>query len=213
MQAITLVLCALFFCVQFSKGQLLGIGVAEQITDFSCFPSQGYVLAFIRAYQNSGKVDNHAKANILAAAHAGMYINIYINPCPKCNITPELQVDQVIKELKDTTYVTAIVMIKRRDNWGIDKVSNCQFLKAMLTEIKKNGITPAIGSDIDPWSTIMGSDCIVNTYASDLLWEKPDKKMNFDNFKSFGGYTKPNAKEYDSGVSLCNQTVDLIYIQ
>ena len=106
------------------NAMLNGISIKEKIADFSCFPKTGYFFAFIRGYKNDGTVDPNARANVIAAAKAGMYINVYMNPANIGKTKPEAQVQNMVKALNGTDYLTIVVMVK--DKWSKTEADNCQ---------------------------------------------------------------------------------------
>ena len=59
------------------------------------------------------------------------------------------------------------------------------------------------------WSQIMGSAGACNGFGSIPLWYAHyDNNPSFSDFQKFGGWTKPNMKQYEGDVTLCGAGVD-----
>ena len=198
-------------CVSISNATIEGVTVRTAINDFSCFPTQGYDFTFIRAFMRTGKVDPNARANVIAANRVGMAVNVFIRPCMECNIKPNEIVLKVIKELKGTVYYSIIVMIQH-DDWSPNQTANCNYLKAMIAEIKRNEKNEAVGANSEVWNTVMGKNCLIGKDVKNLMWEEHDEEKDIKNFKPFGGFTAPTSKEYAGSVNVCEHVVDLLYL-
>jgi hypothetical protein len=62
------------------------------------------------------------------------------------------------------------------------------------------------------WQNIFGSKTACNTLSSHELWYAHyDGKTSFEDFSSFGGWTKPFMKQYLGTSSLCGAGVDKNY--
>ena len=98
-----------------------------------------------------------------------------------------------------------------RYDWSSDKSSNQAFIKAMVDEGISLGVTAGIYSSYYSWQDIVGLDY---TYPKDKglpLWyphyENPPNP-SFSDFKTFGGWTKPNIKQYKGTSTDCGASVD-----
>ena len=90
--------------------------------------------------------------------------------------------------------------------------SNCKFLGDIVNAIKSHGKTPGIYSSYYQWEGIMGSAGACTNYASLPLWYAHyDNSPSFSDFRSFGGWTKPNIKQYMGDTTLCGAGVDISF--
>ena len=73
-------------------------------------------------------------------------------------------------------------------------------------------MTPGIYSSYYMWESIMGSvgACTTNNHVS-LWYAHYDGSASFSDFRSFGGWTKPNIKQYVGDTTLCGAGVDLSF--
>jgi len=66
-----------------------------------------------------------------------------------------------------------------------------------------------IYSSNSQWTPIMGGSTAFSKYP--LWYAHYDYKDNFSDFSPFGGWSKPNIKQYQGTTSLCSASVDLNY--
>lgn len=99
--------------------------------------------------------------------------------------------------------------IEGTDYWSSSTSSNVKFLSEMVAEGKARGVSLGIYSSKSQWTPIMGG----STEFSDLpLWYAHyDNNPSYSDFTAFGGWTKPNIKQYQGTTSLCSASVDLNY--
>lgn len=62
------------------------------------------------------------------------------------------------------------------------------------------------------WQSILGSTSACTSVATQPLWYAHyDNNPSFSDFTKFGGWTKPNIKQYQGTHSLCGASVDSNY--
>lgn len=187
-----------------------GVTVRTAIKDFTCFKQQRYIFAMVRGFLNVGKVDPNVRANLIAAEKAKLlYTDVFMNPCPQCELKPEDQVNMLLKEIAGTTFSTIYVVVQPKDKWGPDKDENCRYVNAMIDEINRHEFYGGVGSDIDDWKEVVGAGCMITSEKSGCWWDKHDKIAGFEHFKPFGGFTFPSVKEYDGPARICDTDVEL----
>ena len=187
-----------------------GVTTRTLIKDFSCFKSNHYIYAIVRAFLNVGRVDPNAKETLkVAAAQKLLYADIYANPCIECKMTPETTVDVIVDALKETTYNNFWLVITPNDKWTANTTYNCDYANRFLRQAKKLGKSPGIGSDAPSWEKVMGKGCEITVDYAGCWWLKHDKEQSFEKFKPFGGFTFPTIKEFDGPSKMCNMDVDL----
>lgn len=81
-----------------------------------------------------------------------------------------------------------------------------------MNRIKYHGKTPAIYSNAYMWETIFKSKTACPAMGAYQIWYAHyDKKADFSDWKNFGGWTKPNIKQYQGDTTLCGASVDKNY--
>lgn len=92
---------------------------------------------------------------------------------------------------------------------GHDANSNCQFVADILNRVRAKGKTPGIYATRYMWQSIFGSFSACPSVASAQLWYAHyDGSPSFSDFSSFGGWGKPNIKQFQGDTTLCGAGVD-----
>ncbi len=175
-----------------------------------CLLANNFDTLYIRAYRSSGTVDPNVLTNIANAVTAGFKdISVYIFPCVPCG-NPRKQVQDTILHLGKAPYVKLWLDIEERA-WTKDKSFNQQFVTELLDEMKKCGKPTGVYASLYQWDQIVGKDW--EGAKDHLLWyPRWDHNANFDDFKPFGGWTKPYAKQYEPNGNICGMPgTDLDY--
>jgi len=92
--------------------------------------------------------------------------------------------------------------------WSSNAQSNINFLQGMVDEGNKRGVAMGIYSSSSQWSPIMGG---TSQFKNLPLWYahyENTPNPSFSDFKSFGGWSKPNVKQYVGTTSICSASVD-----
>jgi len=183
---------------------------ASQST-FTCLKNGGYSFAIVRGYCSFGGIDSSAKASIQAAANAGLYHDAYHFPCMG-KVSPQTQVDQIVNYLGNLPGEYWID-VEHNPSAGCGwqgAAANCNFLEQLVNAFKGKGKTPGIYASKSQWTTIMGSAGACAKFAGLPLWYPHyDNVQNFNDFSSFGGWSKPTIKQYVGDTTACGLGVDL----
>jgi hypothetical protein len=76
----------------------------------------------------------------------------------------------------------------------------------MVDEAKKQGVTLGIYTSASQWNPIMGGSTKFSYLP--LWYAHYDNNPSFSDFVAFGGWTKPNIKQYKGTTSVCSASVD-----
>jgi GH25 family lysozyme M1 (1,4-beta-N-acetylmuramidase) len=96
---------------------------------------------------------------------------------------------------------------------GHDSASNCNFVTEIVNRIKAKGKHAGIYGSKTMWTSIFGSASACHTLGAEPLWYAHyDGHANFQDFGSFGGWTKPAMKQYLGDVNMCGAGVDKNYL-
>jgi len=185
--------------------------VSSAINDISCFSNLGISFLIIRGFLQFGRVDPNLKENVRKAYYLNRSPLVYMIPCVKCDMLPDEQVRKVVAEISGLTYSAIIIKVMLGGGWSSDKGSNCEYIKIMVAEIRKN-TSAAIQTDSAVWNATMGSECIINVGSSYVfgIWEKHDSKDWFSDYVPFAGFRNVTRKEYAGPVTECGMTVDRV---
>jgi GH25 family lysozyme M1 (1,4-beta-N-acetylmuramidase) len=192
-----------------------GVDVSQPLSaaTFHCIMNTHVSFAIIRGYCSYGGLDSHAVASLTAAKSVGLITDIYMFPCRSKSATA--QVNEMMAGIPNNLFGMVWLDIETNPSTGCswaghDAASNCAFTQELISAIKAKGKNPGLYSSLYMWETIFGSRSACPSVASQQLWYAHyDGSPSFDDFSSFGGWTKPNIKQYKGDTTLCGAGVDL----
>lgn len=91
--------------------------------------------------------------------------------------------------------------------WHADKNRNREFFNGLIRGIKSAGVKVGVYSSTYQWGSIMGNDFTAGS-PYPLWYAHYDNTPNFNDFRPFGGWTKPAIKQYAGDHTLCGVGVD-----
>ena len=174
--------------------------------------------AIARAWRSSGTMDPNAVQNINNARAAGIpNVDVYLFPCRAKSAAD--QVSQMISALGSANYGMIWLDVETNPSTGcswssFSAASNCQYVGELVNAIKSHGKVPGIYASRYMWTEIMGAASACTSYTSVSMWYAHyDNKETMDDYPAlaFGGWTKPNVKQYKGTTTLCNAGVDLSF--
>ncbi|CAM9668161.1 unnamed protein product [Ectocarpus fasciculatus] len=213
-----------------------GVDVSQRTyTDaWQCMKNEGNTFGIVRVYCSSGHPDENGPATINDAWSGGMsYVDGYIFPCYSCGNAAQ-QMDDTISYLSSNG--VSLLGVKTEDSetlmskyngtlgatvgmlwidvegtqyWSSDPSSNVNFIQEMVDEGNRQGVNLGIYTSNSQWSPIAGGSTQFSMYP--LWYPHYDSWASFDDFTSFGGWTKPSIKQYQGTTSDCGASVDLNY--
>ena len=194
-----------------------GVDISQPFSTsvFQCMKGQGVSFVIPRAYCSFGGVDSHATANLQAARAAGLNTDVYLFPCRSKSGSG--QVSDLFAHVSPSLYGTVWIDVETNPSsgcsWnGHSAASNCEFVTEIANSIKSHGKTAGIYASLSMWESIMGSKNACGGLASHPLWYAHyDHNPSFGDFAAFGGWTKPNMKQYVGDTTLCGAGIDYNY--
>ena len=185
---------------------LSGVDVSSAVDAFTCLRSSGYDFAITRGYQSFGQVDPTAKQNIANAKGAGIqYVDVYLFPCYPCG-DPATQANQLWAALGGT-FGTVWLDIETYQ-WSSNLAANQAFITTLANTLAGHGAKIGIYSSYYNWEAIVGLSWTgMSKYP--LWYAHYDDNPSFSDFVAFGGWTKPNIKQYNGSSTVCGVGVDL----
>ncbi len=78
--------------------------------------------------------------------------------------------------------------------WSSSATNNINFIVAMANQGKARGVSLGVYTSKSQWTPITGSSTKMASYP--LWYAHYDNVKSFSDFSAFGGWTKPNVKQY-----------------
>ncbi|KRX03760.1 Glycoside hydrolase, superfamily [Pseudocohnilembus persalinus] len=191
-----------------------GVDISDGVgsSTCSCFANQGYRFVIARGYRSFGALDTSAYGSLSTCKAQGLITDAYHFPCLG-KVSAQTQAQETYNALHSvvgTFWMDVETNPSSGCGWSTDINKNCQFLQDLVNAYKKLGALVGIYASSYEWQTIFGSteNC---PYFKDLpLWYAHyDGSQSFSDFKSFGGWTKPNMKQYAGDKTVCSTDLDL----
>lgn len=177
---------------------------------FSCTIQNGWSFVIVRSYCSYGGVDSNAPATLNQAIAAGMpYHDVYHFPCIGVDASSQVQADyNQVHGLFGMMWFDIETNPSPNCGWS-DASTNCNFMLQLIQAAQGLGIHPGIYASAYMWGNIMGDGCTVGADNGVPLWYAHyDQNPSFSDFSPFGGWTKPNIKQYWDSVGMCGINAD-----
>ena len=189
-----------------------GVDVSQAVSesDWNCLQSPGgqgaVAFGVARVYSELGHVDTTGIATVKAARAAGIkYMDGYIFPCVKCG-NPAAQVSAAHSACGASCGMLWLDI--EGSSWKTAS-ENQVFIKAMVDECAALGVQCGVYANWNSWSEIVGKSWSYPASKGLPVWYPHyDNSPSFSDFESFGGWSKPNIKQYIGDHSSCGVGVD-----
>ena len=196
----------------------VGVDVSQPVSEsqWKCLQSpggQGSVdFAVVRVYESVGRVDSSGVSTIKAARNAGVrFVDGYLFPCVpsgRCP-SPEQQVNATVFALERAgASIGSLWYDVEPLSWSKDHGENQEFLKRMIDAGRAHNVKAGIYTNWNSWSEIMGEWSYPHDQGLPVWYPHYDGSKSFSDFQSFGGWAKPNIKQYLGDKSSCSAGVD-----
>ena len=190
-----------------STFQALGFDheLLHSVSNLVCLKQAGYNYAIFRGYRSYGIFDPVILDNLKNAETAAIKADVYLFPCVKC-LNPRAQVDTLVDGIKNYKYGMIWIDIEIYA-WNDNLVTNQQFILDMIDQVKKRGVSVGVYTSYHNWEYIVGINW-EGIKEVPLWYAHWDRVMSFDDFKPFGGWTKPVMKQFASDGIICGTNID-----
>lgn len=174
-----------------------------------------YAFVVPRGYHSSGSVDTGVCTTIKHAKSSGIKgRDAYLFPCPTCSKSAGTQVKELVDYLNAncaSAWTGRIWLDIEGTQYWSSTSNNKKFYEALVDACKSKSPKCGVYSSSSQWSALFGSTSY--SYGSGLpLWYAHyDGSASFDDFKAFGGWTSPHAKQYAGTTTVCSTGVDKNY--
>ncbi|EYC00597.1 hypothetical protein Y032_0114g430 [Ancylostoma ceylanicum] len=194
----------------------LDLSVPVSTSTFQCIRQSYYNVAFVRGYSpaGQGQFDPYACTNIQNANAAGLGTEVYMTPQPKSSKSGAQQFDEMYGGLRNSNINVRSVWIQVTSpiNWYASSTTNINILNSILSRASQYGLSIGIYTNVYDWNQITGGASINNA----MLWywnvygagPTNESPANFNDFRSFGGWTAPSVKQFGQVESVCGVTVN-----
>jgi len=187
-----------------------GVDISSPVSkeSFTCMRNAGYTFAVARAFESINQPDSNAPATIANAWAAGLlHVDVYIFPCPTCG-NPAGQIQRMLSFLKShgSRFGMVWLDIEGPQYWHSSTSENQAFFNGLVSELKNQNIHVGVYTSESQWVPIMGSSTAGSSYP--LWYAHYDGAPNFNDFRSFGGWSKPSIKQFIGDATLCGAGVD-----
>eukprot|EP01132_Coremiostelium_polycephalum_P007377 gene7377-9061_t len=197
-------------CFKLSESTL-GVDISQEstITNFQCLSENGYKFAIIRCSRSNGLLDVNCPHSIYNAWAGGMqYVDIYIFPCYRCGDGyGQMQNMTSFVEGYEAKYGMVWIDIELPQYWSNDTELNRDFFNDMVKGGNDLGLKMGVYSSLSQWNRIFGADFEGGSQFP-LWYAHYDNQPNFNDFREFGGWTKPALKQYLGDVTVCGIGLD-----
>jgi len=194
-------------------GGVYGVDVSTPVSTskFRCLKSKGLNFAVARAWHSTGTPDTAAPGTVAAAWSAGIaHVDVYMFPCFGCG-NPSGQVRSLVSFLSSHGVKYGMIWLDIEGPgiyWGTNRVANQAFFNALRDEVVGLGKSLGVYTSASQWVPIFGSS-FTGGSAHHLWYAHYDGSPSFGDFKSFGGWTRPNVKQYSDKGSQCGVSYDI----
>ncbi|KAF8356185.1 hypothetical protein PRIPAC_97808 [Pristionchus pacificus] len=184
----------------------LGIDTISAISTsgFQCLRSNNYAF-YIGRVGATGR--STRPASNIKNAHSGALewnsnVDAYLFPChSSCCGSAKQQVSDSVNAFRNGGAKCGTLWLDVEIyNWGSNLATNQQFILDMVSQCKSMGVTVGIyTNNNNNWQNVVGIDWAgVSSYP--IWWANYNGVANFNNFKPFGGWSKPAIHQYSGDV-------------
>jgi hypothetical protein len=203
------------------------LGVVSDVTDTGvanaagCIVKAGYTdnTLGVSSSPTAILIDNTGLANLNKSRTAFSQVNIAFFTCRGRD--PIAQADNFLNKISKKLFDNVWVYLGQESLYyqcspsSYTPAQNCDYMRAIISEFKKNGVNVGIASNAETWKDQFGTFCGDLGASLPLYWV-PDQDNNpsFAGFKPFGGWQTPAVKVYKWGSSIAScagVNVDLSY--
>ncbi|KAI9265246.1 glycoside hydrolase superfamily [Phascolomyces articulosus] len=212
--------------VGFAQAQTVGVDVSAltSVSAFQCANGEGYTQAVVRCYieaygQNpGGALDSNCYQNYQNALDGGFdAVDIYMFPCSgrsTCK-SPGTQVQEIIDYVGSNKMTFGTLWLDVEIDPSANNWPSASEAQATLQEYKSvlnaSGWKWGVYSSQSQWSQIVGSADWELDSSVPVWYAHWDEALSFDNFATFGGWSKPTIKQYAGDVTFCSAGWDKNY--
>ena len=204
---------ALFLATAFASSMYgVDISTLHEVYHFQCLINNGFTFVIPRCYCSVGCMDDNCHQNMINAKNAGMSrIDTYFFPCFTCGNVAG-QVASYYKELITYSVQPERTWFDVEGEWSSSTTTNQVFLMEMINKARSIGFVHGIYTNYYQYIYFFGESYIFKYASETQLWYPIyDFEPSLDGLTMFGGWTRPNIKQYAGNQNFCDAWVDFNY--
>ncbi|RIB27827.1 Glycoside Hydrolase Family 25 protein [Gigaspora rosea] len=189
---------------------------------FNCSRTLGFERVIIRGYFEAydrdpgGAIDSNFLRNYMNAKNGGYtYIDVYMSPCTgrsTCK-APLQQVNDLIQFINTNQMIIKTIWLwididPDSGNWDLGPTKNRQILNEFHTAWKSTGLEFGIYTSQYQWEVITGDKDWVLNSSLPLWYAIYDSHPDFNDYKTFGGWTQATGKQFAGDSKFCGGRFD-----
>ena len=199
-----------------SSSGTFGVDISQALSSStaSCFAQNSVSYVVARGYRSSGSVDPNMCASLTSAKAAGISgRHAYMFPDPKSSKSAATQMSELKSTINSCSAFSGKVWldIEGSQYWLGSSSANQAWYSQLVGACKSSGLSCGIYTSANNWQTIFGSSTWVGNNGLPLWYAHYDNSQSFSDFKAFGGWSTPTAKQYQGDTTLCSFGVDKNY--
>ena len=199
-----------------SAKSLLGVDISQlhSLEIMKCFIEEGRTFIIPRAWKSINELDGNFYQNMVNAYEAGMSrVDVYFLPCWECGDVRG-QVTTFWDTISGWEVSPTRVWLDIEGEWSSVYSENIEFFEALINQVRSIGFVHGIYCSLYYWKLFFGLDYIFRYHSETQLWYVHyNSEASFDGYSlvSFGGWEKPNLKQYQANTAFCGGFVDFNY--
>uniref|UniRef100_A0AC35TUY5 Glycosyl hydrolase family 25 n=1 Tax=Rhabditophanes sp. KR3021 TaxID=114890 RepID=A0AC35TUY5_9BILA len=157
-----------------------------------------YKFAVFRAWESVGNYDYTGIQNIKNARQAKGILDVDAYIFPRCSggASAAAQVEATINKLRSEGATIGMLWLDiERYAWPANQGSNQNFILEMVHQGEAMGVKMGVYTNYNNWMAITGINWAGVSHLP-LWYAAYDGQANFNDFRSFGGWSKPSIKQY-----------------
>ena len=193
-----------------NSGKGIDFSNAMSLSSGQCLNTNGYTTVIVRAWHSSGSYDTAACGSLNNAKSAGIpNRDVYMFPCPTCSASASSQLNTMVTNLKagcSGSWSTMIWLdIEGSQYWLGSTTQNKTWYENLVNACtSRTDVSCGIYSSASQWQAIFGSTSFCFGSNLPLWYAHYDGVANFNDFSTFGCWTKPWGKQYTADVTVCS---------
>lgn len=194
------------------------IASGSSLQNLQCIYQQGYKTIFAQIYtpNNGGQVNQQGCQAVINAYTANLGTEVYVTPSTTSSKTGAQQFDEAYNGMKNSgiNIHSMWLQVTSPINWPNNLQSNVNFIQSFINRAIQYGVNPGIYTNWYDWQQITGSYVGFANQARLWYWNaygqgpNAEGDANFNDFRTFGGWTQPNVKQFALNEGLCSLTLN-----
>ena len=93
--------------------------------------------------------------------------------------------------------------------WRLGRAGNFAFFRELIAECERLSLSYGVYTSVVQWNALFGNARLSNAHKIPLWYPHYDGIPDFNDFRSFGGWTKPTIKQFSDQGRKCGVGYDI----